>query len=305
MRSQLSELTDLLRRHAGEGVSSTPIPRLTFHRRTRPTVDDHRFFPPALSVVVQGSIWSSVGRESAYEYDASSYVVTSLDLPTASRVAAATPRRPYFSLMLAFSAEHLAAMVAEAGAPVPPTRSASAAGAHWRAPMTEELLDAVLRLVRLLDEPGAIPFLAPPREREVLYRLLTGAQGARLRTLAQRGGDNTPIAAAVARLKADLGRPLYVAELADTANMSVTSFHRRFRELTTLSPVQYHKRLRLHEARRLLLLTTITAAQAAEHVGYRSASQFTRDYRRVYGQPPRRDVASAAAHPALGTDARR
>jgi AraC-like DNA-binding protein len=293
VRAQLGELAQLLGRHAAEGEWPTAVPRLALHRRTQPTAEYHGFFPPALSVVVRGSILASVGGEACHEYDASSYVVTSLDLPTASRVAAATPDRPYLQLMLALPPERIAAVLAEGSVPEAPAEPPAADRAYWRAPVTVPLLESVSRLVRLLDEPDAIPFLAPSREREVIYRLLTGAQGVRLRALAQSEGRSRQVGRAIALLKSDLSRPLYVEELASVAHMSPTSFHRHFKALTTLSPVQYQKRLRLHEARRLMLLTAITAAQAAERVGYQSASQFNRDYRRVYGSPPHRDVAAA------------
>ena len=295
MREHLAELAELLQRHGVEGTSPTAVPALTFHRRTTPTAEDHRFFPPALSVVVQGAILASVGGEPLFEYDASNYVVTSLDLPTVSRVAVATPERPYLQLMLTLSAERMAAMVAEGGVPATPPDAAAAERAYWRAPVTEPLLEAVARLARLVDEPGAVPVLGPPREREVLYRLLTGAQGARLRALAETGGRTQQVARSIALLKLELARPLYVAQLADVAHMSVSSFHRHFKALTTLSPVQYQKQLRLHEARRLMVLSAMTAAQAAERVGYRSASQFNRDYRRVHGRPPGRDVGRGAS----------
>jgi AraC-like DNA-binding protein len=157
--------------------------------------------------------------------------------------------------------------------------------------------EPLARLVALLDEPAAVPYLAGPRTEEVLYWLLAGPEGARLRAIGAGGGRTAQVARAIALLQRALDRSPAVAELARAAHMSATALHRHFRALTALSPGQYHKRLRLHEARRLMLAEGLGAAEAAARVAYRSASQFSRDYRRVYGRPPHRDVAAARAGP--------
>jgi transcriptional regulator GlxA family with amidase domain len=191
----------------------------------------------------------------------------------------------------------VAEVLARGAAPHAAPPGAAAGRAHWRAPLRDAVREPLARLVALLDEPAAVPYLARARTEEVLYRLLAGPEGARLRAVAAGGGRTAQVARAIALLQRTLDRPMAVAELARAAHMSATSLHRHFRALTALSPGQYHKRLRLHEARRLMLAEGLGAAEAAARVAYRSASQFSRDYRRVYGRPPHRDVAAARAGP--------
>jgi AraC-like DNA-binding protein len=206
------------------------------------------------------------------------------------RVTQATPALPYLCLQLRIDSRRVAQLMADmhlaAPAATPETRAISLS------PVTSALLESTLRLVRLLDAPQDVPILAPLIEREILYWLLLGDQGARLRDIAVMNSQSHQITRAIEWLRTHYTCPLRVDELARTAGMSVSSFHLHFKAMTTMSPLQYQKQLRLHEARRLLLTERLDAASASYRVGYTSPSHFSREYRRYYGAPPLRHVAN-------------
>ena len=222
--------------------------------------------------------------ESRYRYDPFHYLLTTVDLPYAGQVLSASPERPYLSLRLSLAPTLVGEVMVEVGHAQP--RATAEVRAIAVSPLDGNLLDAVVRLVRLLDAPADVPVLLPLITREVIYRLLMGEQGARLRHLATLEGSTSHIARAIARLRRDFDQPLCIESLAHELGMSVSGFHHHFKAVTTLSPLQFQKRLRLLEARRLMLGENLDAQVAAYRVGYRDASHFNREYKSLFGIPP-------------------
>ncbi|WP_233452047.1 AraC family transcriptional regulator [Rubrobacter xylanophilus] len=270
---------------------------LRLRRASSPTEPDHGVSSPALCVVAQGAKEVWLGDE-LYRYDADHYLVTAAALPIASRITEASEERPYLGVVLDLDPALIGSVMVEAGHAVSGERAVRAFDVS---PLDGGLLDAVVRLLRLLEEPEEARFLRPLVVREIVFRLLRGDQGARLRQIAIRDGHAHRIARAMERLREDLARPLRVEEIARELGMSTSSFHHHFKAVTAMSPLQFQKRLRLQEARRLMLGEGLDAAGAARRVGYRDPSHFSRDYRRLFGEPPARDVErlrEAAMEPA-------
>jgi AraC-like DNA-binding protein len=282
------ELVELLERRTGsDGGHETAIPDLTLWRFSRPTVPTPGIQQPAVYVVVQGRKHVEVGGKT-YVYDPSQYLAVSLELPVLWRVVEASPDAPYLCMTLRVDARELAALLLEIGQPAP--RDHHDRRALFVSPLEAPLLDGFLRLVRLLDAPGDIPVLAPLILRELYFRLLQGEQQGRLAEIAIGDGRVRRVAEAIAWIKAHYAQPLRVEELAKRVNMSSSALHGHFRAVTGVSPIQYQKRLRLEEARRLLLAGATSAEAVAYEVGYASGSQFSREYVRLFGEPPRRDA---------------
>lgn len=242
----------------------------------------------AFCVIAQGSKVMLLGDQHL-RYDPANYLLATAELPVTGQIIDASPERPYLSLRLTFDPTLVGSVMVEARQPAPQSHAATRALAV--SPLVAGLLDAVVRLVRLLDTPADAPFLAPLIRREIIYRLLMGAQGDRLRQMAVLGGATHRIARAIERLRHDFSQSLRIEELAQEVGMSVSSFHHHFKAVTAMSPVQFQKQLRLQEARRLMLGEHLDAASAGSRVGYDDASYFSRDYRRLFGAPPMRDVA--------------
>jgi AraC-like DNA-binding protein len=221
-------------------------------------------------------------------FDAHHFLITSLDLPTVVQIIHASREKPYLSLRLKLDQSEMAQLMVDSHLP-PPRAQQSSRGMATGA-VTVPLLSACQRLLDLLAAPQDIPILAPLIQREILYRLLVGEQGARLRQIASVGSQSHQIAQAIAWLKRHYTLPLRIDDLAAHALMCPSTFHHHFRALTAMSPLQYQKWLRLHEARRLMLTEHQDATTAAFEVGYASPSQFSREYRRVFGAPPLRDI---------------
>ena len=281
------DLAALVERLTGkDGDHSTSVPGLSLFRSSHPTGPVCGLYTSALTLVAQGGKQLMLAGE-RYRYDQANYLVTSIDLPVLSNVLEASPESPCLCVVLRLDAVRIAEMMA---GELPPPNAAPGRGMSV-SPLTDDLLDAMLRMVRLLDAPADIPVLAPLIEREVMYRLLIGEQGMRLRQIAMNGSQTQQISRAVEWLKQHFHLPLRIQELAQTVNMSVSSLHHHFKAITAMSPLQYQKLLRLQEARRLLLTEQCDAAHAAHRVGYESPSQFSREYSRFYGAPPLRDVA--------------
>ncbi|HEY3707014.1 MAG TPA: AraC family transcriptional regulator [Terracidiphilus sp.] len=274
---------------SGEGMRETAIPGLTLYRRSEPTACNSAAYKPSLIVFVQGKKRINLGR-STLICDESTFLLTSVDLPVVSQVIDATRDRPILGLDLNLETPEVRRILSEHELPVH-GESESARGMAV-GETTPELLDACARLVDLLDAPQDIPFLAPHIEREIIYRLLRSPQGAHLRAIATLGEQTNRTAKAVSWLKQNFDKPLRVEELAGIAQMGVSTLHHHFRSLTAMSPLQYQKQLRLHVARERMLNEGLDAASAAFQVGYESASQFSREYSRFFGQPPMRDVKS-------------
>ncbi len=272
-----------------EGVNqfATAIPNLTFFRREAPTEPTSCLVEPSVALVVQGAKRALLG-EDTYRYDIHRFLITSLDLPAVMQIIDASPEKPYLGLALKLDLRVVAELMVQ-GRLTPPRDFASGRGMVLGA-TTLPMLSAFNRLLALLDEPGAIPVLAPLIQREIHYRLLVSDQGARLWQIASAGSQSHRIARAIDWLKSNFSQPLRIDELAAGVQMSASAFHHHFRLLTAMSPLQYQKWLRLNEARRLMLSEHLDASTAAFQVGYESSSQFSREYSRQFGAPPRRDV---------------
>lgn len=250
--------------------------------------------PPTICLVaagivlaVQGEKQMLVGGE-AYPYDVNRFLITSLDLPANSQIVSASPEKPCLGLVLKLDLRIMAELIAQGGLPLPAERSSDRGIGIGT--VTPALLEPFKRLLDLLDEPETIPVLAPLIEREIHYRLLKSDQAARLWQIASVGSQGHRVAKAIDWLKLNYTAALRIDELAAYAQMSPSSLHQHFRQLTAMSPLQYQKWLRLNEARRLMLNEDRDAASAAFEVGYESPSQFSREYTRLFGAPPRRDV---------------
>jgi AraC-like DNA-binding protein len=271
-----------------DGFHQTAMPCLGLSRGNVPTVCMPTVYQPCLSIVVQGRKRALLNGE-AFNYDALNYLVVSVTLPGMGQVVEATPEHPYLSLRLNLDLEEIARLVLELGARAPSAPTADRG--LFIARLDEALLDAVLRMVKLLDTPEDIGVLGPVVQREIYYRMLRGELGYRLVDLAQSEGGNHRIVRAIEWLKQHYAAPLRVEDLADSVHMSPSALHHRFKAVTAMSPLQYQKHLRLHEARRLMFADGIECATAGHRVGYESSSQFSREYRRLFGAPPRAEIA--------------
>jgi AraC-like DNA-binding protein len=266
---------------------TTDIPGLQMFRRTAPTAPYTATYEPSLAVVAQGRKRADLGR-TTFIFDESRYLLTSLDLPVISQVVEASEKRPYLCFFLRLEILIVRELLSHEEIHAPEVRSATPAMATGET--TPELLDACCRLVELLSTPQDIPVLSGLIQREIIYRILRGPEGARLRAIATLGDQSQRTAKAIAWVKANFAKPLRVEELAKIAGMGVSTLHHHFRALTAMSPLQYQKQLRLHAARERMLMDSLDAASAAFEVGYESASQFNREYNRLFGQPPKRDI---------------
>ncbi|KZT17015.1 AraC family transcriptional regulator [Acidovorax sp. GW101-3H11] len=274
--------------HARQGsVVQTPIPGLSTVRATEPSGLLHAIAQPLVCLVLQGSKQVAMGART-FEFSAGESLLITADVPTVSQITRASAAAPYLSIALELSLPVIADLSAQMGV-VP---RGDHAPVHVD-PTDAEVADVALRLMRLLDRPEAVPLLHASLVRELHYWLLAGRHGAAIRRLGWPGSHAQRIARAVAVLRADFAQPLPVESLAALAGMSPSSFHQHFRAVTSLSPLQFQKQLRLIEARRLMLSEGASASSAAFAVGYESVPQFTREYGRLFGLPPVRDTQVA------------
>lgn len=271
------------------GDCDTPIAGLSFFRRDAPAPPVVCMIEPSIVLVAQGAKQMWVGG-AAYPYDTSRFLVTSLDMPANSEVRSASAAQPCLGMVLKLDVRTLAELAAQGSLQPPRGRRAELGVGVGIGTATPTLLAPIARLLDLLDEPDAIPVLAPLIHREIHYRLLMSDQSAKLRQIAAVDGQGHRIARAIDWLKLNYASPLRVEDLAGRVQMSAPTFHHHFRQLTAMSPLQYQKWLRLNEARRLMLNEHFDAATAAFKVGYESPSQFSREYSRLFGAPPKRDV---------------
>ena len=265
----------------------TPVPGLHLARLSGPTGLVHASSKAAFCVAIQGAKNVFLG-DRIYRYDADNYLLTTVELPISFMICDASESRPYLSLRLELDPALVASVMAEHR--MPPPRSQADARAIMASRLDADLFNATTRLVRLLDAPASAHALMPLVLREIVFRLLIGEQGHRLRHLPEFGGHTHRIAKAVARLGKEMDRPLRSDALAKDLGMSLSGFHQHFKAITDLSPLQYQKRLRLHEARRLMLGEGLDAATAGYRVGYEDPSHFSRDYKKQFGRSPLRDV---------------
>jgi AraC-like DNA-binding protein len=302
--NELARLASAIERQtAADGAYDTAVPALRLSRFSAPSDLVALVYEPSLCVVAQGAKEVLLADE-RYRLDPAQSLLVSVDLPVAARVVEASLGRPYLAVRIALDPAVVGELLADgtAAPPLgPPARGLAVT------PVERPLLDAVGRLVTLLDSPGDVGPLAPLVLREITYRVLTGPQGSRLRQIASAGAPAQRIARAIRWLKDHFADPLRIESLAKHVRMSPSAFHLHFKGVTAMSPLQYQKRLRLQEARRLMLGDGLDAAEAAFRVGYESPSQFSREYRRMFGAPPRQDVVAVKveAQPTIYTGSQR
>ena len=288
--AQCKELATLVTRHTegkGNSVCPTAIAQLSFVRSDAMSTTYHYVDEPRLAIIVQGKKEMLLGEET-YSYGVGQYIVASVELPMNGCVVEATPDKPYLGLRLNLDLMQLCDMVAQmsfsSGKKENSVRGLCVGDADTA------LLDCTLRLTKLLDTPQDIPMLAPLIVRELYYRLLTGERGEAVRQIATSGSSMQRIAKAIELIKSEFTQPMGIEDLASHVGMSPSSFHQHFKQVTSMSPLQYQKHLRLLEARRLMLAEDLDATSTAYKVGYESPSQFSREYSRMFGAPPMRDI---------------
>ncbi len=289
---QQSKLASLIERNLdADGFSATAIPRLFLIRSSHPTEPLPELHEPALCIVAQGRKQMMLADE-LYLYGPGHCLVVSVDLPVVGQVIEATPATPYLCLGLDLDPGQLSALMLETGMGNSHNRQTGPPGPGLSVnPVEPALLDATMRLVRLLESPKDIAVLAPLIEREILYRLLSGQYCASLRQIALADNRLLSLNRAISWLKRNYALPFRIETLAREARMSASALQHHFKSVTAMSPLQYQKQLRLPEARRLMLGQALDAATASHCVGYESPSQFSREYSRLFGAPPSRDIA--------------
>jgi AraC-like DNA-binding protein len=283
MQEQLNRMRVLAQRHAGGARRETIIPRVAVHVGGATTKLMPSLYEPLLCLVLQGAKQVMIG-DRVLRYDPANYFVATVELPAAGRIVEATAAKPYIAVSMKLNRDCLASLISD----MPAASEGQTAGFAVSA-VSPDLLDAWVRLLSLLDAPDDVPVLAPMHEREVLYRLLKGPQGGVLRQIARADSRLSQVRQAIVWIRSHFDETLRLELLAEQAGMSPASFHRHFKAATAMSPLQYQKVLRLQEARRLLILDA-DAARAGYSVGYESASQFSREYARMFGAPPGRDA---------------
>ena len=284
----LTELAKKISNSLGdESERATEVPGLMLYRRTAPTVPNPSTYEPSLLVIAQGRIRVDLGKAS-YVFGQSRFLLTSLELPVVSQVMTASEEVPYLAFFLKLNMSTVPDILKTEE--IHTTEKSSGACGMAIGKTTVELVNACSRMMDLLDAPRDISFFSKLIQREIVYRLLQGSQGPRLRAIATSETKCHRTAKAVAWLRSNYEKPLRVERLATIAGMSRSTLHQHFRALTAMSPLQFQKQLRLHAARQRMLTGELNAASAAFEVGYESPSQFNREYRRFFGRPPIRDI---------------
>ncbi|ELI9032219.1 AraC family transcriptional regulator [Morganella morganii] len=280
-------LKQLLQTYTAErsGGWDTTVPGLALCRWTAPSQAQTWTYEPGIALAVQGAKRITLG-DNTYCYRPGDVLLTSVDIPAIAQVCEASEQAPFLALLVSLNLSDLPVLMQESGFQL---LTSEPAVLQAVCPVTEALLSAVCRLVALLEKPDDIPVMAPLIHKEILYYLLKSGQGARLQLMAAHNKQCRQISGVLSYLKAHFDQPVSVETLCRRAQMSESSFHRHFRRVTRMSPLQYQKWLRLNEARRLLLVESADASEAAFRVGYESASQFNREYRRLFGLPPGQD----------------
>ncbi|WP_334161936.1 AraC family transcriptional regulator [Phenylobacterium sp.] len=287
----MDDLASLIARHAsGDGMHDMPVPGLAVIRYSHPTDRVPVLHEPAVCIIAQGAKVVLLGEE-AYRFDRASHLVVSVDLPLVGQVVEATPERPYLCVRVDLEP----ALLGELMLQQPPEPGGETARGLHLSRTTPEMVDAVGRLLGLLDRPQDTPILAPLIRREIHYRLLTGDQAGIVRQIGAPDSRLSQVNRAIAWIRANFDRPFRMEALAREAGMSPSALHQHFKAVTSLSPLQYQKQIRLQEARRLMLGEARDAQAAGFQVGYESPSQFSREYARLFGAPPARDAARLRA----------
>ncbi|UVI29686.1 AraC family transcriptional regulator [Paenibacillus spongiae] len=286
--TQQNELARIIERYLEEdGVQRTAIPSLFIMRRSNATGPSHGVYNPSFCMVVQGEkeVWLAKDR---FNYSPAEYLVASVHLPVTAQVTEATPDAPYLGLRLEFSPSQILKVLHDSE--LRAITKENPKRAMFVSHIESSLLDAVIRLARLLDHPVDIPMLAPLYTEEILYRVLQGQNGDILKGIVLEESSIRQIRDVIEHIMNNFNHAFRIEELAEIANMSISSFHRHFKEVTAMSPIQFQKQMRLQEARRLLLTESADASDVAYRVGYESTSQFSREYSRMFGFPPIQDI---------------
>lgn len=277
----------LLRALPEPGLYETAVDGFRLSRRNKAGKPEHCFYKPLVSLTIQGIKRATMGS-SSITYGENQSLVVSVDMPNAFQVADASPDHPFLALGLHLDRQLIAQLMAETELdPLPET---DASQGFSVADADAGLLDAFARLLELQDTPARVPVMAPMLLREIHYLLLTGPQGAQLRSINTFGSQGNQVSRAISWMRENYTTPVQIDDLARKVNMATSTFHRHFKEVTTLSPLQYLKRLRLYEAQRLMLVERHDASSAGLAVGYESTTQFNREYKRLFGEPPLRDI---------------
>jgi AraC-like DNA-binding protein len=283
------ELQRLIAKYGtSSGTAIAPLPHVIVARVDAPTEPHPHLAEPMFSLVAQGAKHVSLDEE-VFDYGTGEYLITSVDLPVTAHITRATKKVPFLGVGIALQPQEVANLLIESGGSALSPFNGSGGRAIGVSKLTDELVESVVRLLRLLGKPSDIPILAPAIEREIHWRLLTGPQGARMRQIGSTHSHTFQVSSAIRWIRANYRETLRIDTLARIAGMSVTSFHRRFREVTSMTPIQFQKHIRLQEARMRLLSSKDDVTTVGVSVGYESPSQFSREYRRLFGAPPGRD----------------
>lgn len=288
MPGSMDDIRSLIKRHCTAECHDAPIAGLTLFRAVAKGLQVNTMYRPTLCVVAQGRKQVALGRR-LFEYDASNYMIVTVDLPVSGCIVEADEDYPYLALSIDLEPRCIADLLLHDPLSAPDRKPSPTALAV--SPLGDGLLDSVARLLRLLDQPDDADVLAPLVQREIHYRLLRGEQGDLLRQAATSGSHLSQIGQAADWIRSHYEKSFSVKELAERAGMSVTSFYRHFKAITMLSPLQYRTQIRLQEARRLMLINSQDAGRIGFDVGYESPSQFSRDYRKMFGMPPAADAS--------------
>ncbi|MGV1761682.1 AraC family transcriptional regulator [Rhizobium sp. A22-96] len=292
----LTKISETMARHVSkDGFHATPIERMTLARSSTVTMPMPNVYRPQLCLVAQGQKEVMLG-DCVFRYSPGRYGIVTYDLPVTGQVVEASPDKPYLCLFLNFDPVMLGQLALHV--PAPPSAPSRPIG-KTVSDADATLLDAAMRLLLLLDDPSALPVLGPLIEQEILYRLLVGPHGARMRQITASQGSVAQVGRAIAWIGQKFRERLSIERLAAEVGMSPSSLHEHFRAVTAMTPLQFQKQLRLQDARSLMLVEDIDVTTAAFRVGYESPSQFTREYRRHFGEPPARDIARLRASPGL------
>ncbi len=289
IQADLEELTESITAESPRDGKVEVQPGLVLTRLSSPTRAEYAVLEPWLCMIAQGAKDVMLGEE-WYHYDPAHYLISTLGVPAVGRVVEASRERPYLGLRLSLDPSVVTSVMVESGVGVDSRGEGGGVKGVGVSPLDADVLDAAVRLMRLIDRPGEYRVLAPLIIREIVFRLLSGPQCGRLRHLATFGGQTHRMVRAVEKLRDGFAKPLRVEDVARELGMSVSGFHAHFKAVTAMSPLQFQKHLRLQEARRLMLSEDLDAGEAGFRVGYEDQSHFSRDYKRRFGEPPMRDV---------------
>lgn len=282
------ELATLIEQHAKkDGHYATAIPSLSFTRLSKITEPTHGIYDTSLCIIAQGAKKVLLGQND-YQYSPAHYLVASVDLPVTAQVTEASLDLPYLALKLEIQPSDILKVLGQSQIKI--SKKEKAQRGMYVSELEQPLLDAVIRMIRLLNTPDDIPALTPLIKEEIIYRLLQGEYGSRLKQLAIEGSSTQQVHYVIQYIMKNYDKSFKIEDLAKTSNMSVSSLYRYFTEVTAMSPIQFQKQLRLQKARSLLLLKPANAADVAFQVGYESPSQFSREYSRMFGRPPKEDI---------------